>query len=251
MDVLLLGQNGLLGQDFVRYNNLKKKFQIKTINPSLRWPSEEFKAAVKSTDCKAIINGISSTAYDSEEAMQLTHYELPKWLAANTTTTLVSFSTDLLPAAEKGYQVPERFKYYASAKSACEMALRDMPNVLLIRTSIIGLAGVPSNLIYKLFYQQQSKKIFGHVNSIWSGVTSYQLYQTIDTLLKQNARGIINVATDAISMYDLIKEINDIMQFGKIVQPAVLDVFEDRSFVSDVPLPSIQTQLRQMKELLY
>lgn len=251
MRVLILGNSGLIGQDFFLYNRIHHEFELLKIGTEKRWPDEDFKAAIIDAKPDAIINAISSSDYDDSEKMNSVHYELPVWLAENMKCKLILFSSDVVGQLERGIQVDPKFSSYAEAKLKMEKQLASYPLVKIFRTSIVGLAKTPSNLLYKFFWNNPSNTINAFANAYWSGITTLQLFRVITTSLKEKwEHGIIKAGSDRISMFDFLYLVNSLFGFEKKINKQLLPEENDRSFASDIRLPELSVQLVEMRNLV-
>ena len=152
MKILLLGHNGLLGNDILLFNDLIKKYEILTINNEFRWPDNNFKEQITNIESDLILNCISTSKIDNT-SIESIFYELPFFLSTLKNKFIINFSSDILNSNTVN-------KYFLVKKKAEKI---NKPGFFLnIRTSFFGISNKNSNLLYK--YILNSSKISGFSN---------------------------------------------------------------------------------------
>ena len=248
MKIILLGQNGFLGQDLLTYNRYFLNLEIVSIPTENRWPEIGFKKFIYESNADIILNCISTNDFSNSVLTKSIHYELPIWISENFTGKLINFSSDVSFQLSKGNLIDSKYKYYAENKLEAELNLHKKSNTMTICTSIIGLSKKKSNLINRFFFENTEDIIYGYKNVFWSGMTTLQLYHEICNLsdFKSINNNSLILSSDCVSMYDLFKSINTIFNFGKIIAPSKKTILDNRCMPSSYPLPNMEKQLYEL-----
>lgn len=128
---------------------------------------------------------------------------------------LVHFSTDCVFSGRRGHYTEndesDALDLYGKSKFLGEV--RGSASSLTLRTSIIGreLAHFASLLEWFLGAAEKSRVVSGFTGSIYSGVTTNYLSRLVVSLLEshQDLNGLYQVASPAITKYDLLTLIRD------------------------------------------
>ena len=188
----------------------------------------------------AIINciGILNKACDKNpcNAILLNSY-LPHFLADVTKdmkTKVIHISTDCVFSGNKGeYTVNDNKdaqSMYGISKSLGE--LKDNKNVT-IRTSIIGPDLNENGIGLFNWFTHQKGEVNGFTNVYWTGLTTLECAEVIETVLKTNLSGLYNVVPNVkISKYDLLCLIKKYFNVDVKINP-VNEPYSDKSLVSN------------------
>ena len=100
---------------------------------------------------------------------------------------------------------------------------------------------------------QQSGKVQGFSDVIWTGVTSLELSKAIDYAISNNIDGIWNLTNEKpISKYDLLKKIIKEFELSDITVEKFLKYKSDKSLKSirniNYEVPSYNSMLKDLKE---
>lgn len=126
---------------------------------------------------------------------------------------IIQISTDCVFSGSRG-NYHEFDKYDVNDIYGMSKALGELINEsdLTIRTSIIGpeLNSQGEGLFQ--WFMNQKGMIKGFTKVFWSGVTTLELARAIDEAIKQDLRGLYNLASEKISKYQLLCLIQDVWQ---------------------------------------
>lgn len=147
---------------------------------------------------------------------------------------LIHISTDCVFSGNKGNYVvtdnPDPIDIYGSSKLAGEIV--DDHN-LTIRTSHVGRELTNFTSFFEWILNNRGKKVAGYSNAIYSGLTTFSLSVVINSLLTTSSRvsGLVHVASNPISKFQLITELNNRLGLG-------IDIEIDESVVLNRSLRS-------------
>ena len=147
---------------------------------------------------------------------------------------LIHISTDCVFSGTKGNYVvtdnPDPIDIYGSSKLAGEIV--DDHN-LTIRTSHVGRELTNFTSFFEWILNNRGKKVAGYSNAIYSGLTTFSLSVVINSLLTTSSRvsGLVHVASNPISKFQLITELNNRLGLG-------IDIEIDESVVLNRSLRS-------------
>ena len=118
---------------------------------------------------------------------------------------LIHFSTDCVFSGKRGQytesDMPDPIDHYGYTKAMGEISSQ---NALTLRTSIVGRE--KGNFFGLLeWFLKQKGEIQGYENAIFTGVTTTWLADTVAALLKQELRGLYNVAAFPVSKFHLLE----------------------------------------------
>jgi dTDP-4-dehydrorhamnose reductase len=242
MTILILGHNGLLGNDLFEYNKIFKKHNLIHLDNGLKWPDLEFKMGVEKIKCELIINCISIDNFEKLEQVNSIYYELPLYLSNLKNVFVINFTSDILNSNRKFKS--STFNYYYVKKKAEKLS---NPGFFLnVRTSFVGLSNRKSNLMYKYF--NGSDLILGYANLKWSGVTSLEIYKCIDSFIEiiKTNKPKINFSSDCVSNFELLSLINEIFGFKLKIQKVFFPYNDSRCSSSEIVCSNIKIQIEEL-----
>lgn len=262
--ILILGAKGMAGHMIALYLNDLKKYDLSLVAREKIESKEALTEAIdvetpeglrriinltKSEVYDTIINAVGLLIKDSNDspsrAMYLNGY-FPRVLGEavkGTNTRLIHLSTDCVFDG-KGYgnytedATPNETSPYGISKIAGEM--KDFPNVLTLRTSIIGPELKNGSGLFHWLLTQKEKFVTGYSRVLWNGVTTLELAKGIAHFIEYPVEGLVNFC----SKYDITKaELLNILghRFDKNVY-----VIEDSKVFSNKTLSSSRTDLNYL-----
>lgn len=125
---------------------------------------------------------------------------------------LLHFSTDCVFKGDRGGYVesdfPDATDLYGRTKALGEVS---GAHALTLRTSIIGRELRSHRSLVDWFLQQQGQTVSGYARAIYSGITTREIVQIIDLLLREHRglNGLYHLASSPISKFDLLGMIRD------------------------------------------
>ena len=165
---------------------------------------------------------------------------------------LIHISTDCVFSGNKGNYVvtdnPDPIDIYGSSKLAGEIV--DDHN-LTIRTSHVGRELTNFTSFFEWILNNRGKKVAGYSNAIYSGLTTFSLSVVINSLLTTSSRvsGLVHVASNPISKFQLITELNNRLGLGidiEIDESVVLN----RSLRSSVQITQLGIEIPSWDQML-
>ncbi|MBR9703235.1 SDR family oxidoreductase [Candidatus Woesearchaeota archaeon] len=209
---------------------------------------------------ETVINciGVIKSSNVSEENMQEINDDFPHLLAQECSQRgirLLQISTDCVFSGKKGKyseeDTPDPEDLYGRTKLNGEIY---MPPHLTIRTSIIGVElNHEKSLISWFLSNKIGSTIKGFTKAVWSGLTTRALAKILFTFAigeNKEVTGLIHVAGDSISKYDLL-------QLFKKYFVHEVNIVSDESFVCNrsliskkisLAIPSIEEMLKELVE---
>lgn len=261
--ILVLGASGMIGHkvfevlsgykvfdvygtvtSFRSFNKLlPNRFQTKIIDGIYANSIETVDNLLKSIKPDVVINCIGIT----KQSIQI--MDLPKSIRTNAlfphqlasickknNSRLITFTTDCVFDGFKGHykddDLPTCHDVYGMTKFLGE--IRDMENVLTLRTSIIGHE-IKSNLGLLDWFLSQKNKIKGYRKAIFSGFTTLEFSRLLAEKIIPNKDlwGLYQISVNPISKYDLLKLVSGV--YKKKIDIGIDDSVEiDRSLNSDL-----------------
>ncbi len=249
MKILILGSNGLLGNTITKYflqkediqtyatirdysklelfnNKYHKNFLI--INDILDF--EETKKTLKKIKPDILINCLGIT--NKENLLKPSQIEncisinslfphMLQRICLELGTRIIHFSSDCIFSGRKGFysenDIPDPPDIYGKSKLLGEL---NYENTLTIRKSVIGHELVSKKGLLEWFLAQKDF-VHGYKNVIFSGLTVLELARVIDNyvLPRRDLKGILNLAGESISKFDLLKIIADIYKKSAQIIP--------------------------------
>lgn len=250
--ILVLGIKGMAGHVIFKSLPLLGDYEVHGIARNVNESNNLFNLDVtnieelnKIIDLKfdAIINCIGILNKDAEDnphkAIWFNSYfpHLLEALTKNTTTKIISISTDCVFSGKKGGYNENDFKdgqgFYAQSKALGEI-VNDKD--LTIRTSIIGPELNEDGIGLFHWFMQQKKETNGYTQAFWSGITTVELAKVIAQAIQQNITGLIVVAGEKkIDKYSLL------MLFNKVFRNNSITINKNSSYKVDKSMHSIRT----------
>ena len=249
MKILILGSNGLLGNTITKYflqkediqtyasirdysklelfnNKYHKNFLI--INDVLDFG--ETKKTLKKIKPDILINCLGIT--NKENLLKPSQIEncisinslfphMLQRICSELGTRIIHFSSDCIFSGRKGFysenDIPDPPNIYGKSKLLGEL---NYENTLTIRKSVIGHELVSKKGLLEWFLAQKDF-VHGYKNVIFSGLTVLELARVIDNyvLPRRDLKGILNLAGESISKFDLLKIIADIYKKSAQIIP--------------------------------
>jgi len=255
MSVLILGAGGQLGHMLVRI--LKKDFEVfgttrcpqsadqplaKFIDEKMWIPDldvtnlTELQEVIAELRPEVVINCVGIVKQRHEMSVDPTSYwvnsvfphEVNRFVVESG-GRFIHFSTDCVFSGRDGNysesDTPDPIDDYGLSKLQGEVT---DSNALTIRTSHIGSELVTHQGLYDWVIRSRSKSINGFTNAVFSGFTTLALSNIVNQVITshQSLRGLFNVASEPISKYELICQLNVALNLG-------IDVIPDGSFHCD------------------
>ena len=122
---------------------------------------------------------------------------------------LIHLSSDCVFSGSKGFysenDIPDPPDIYGKSKLLGEL---NYENALTIRKSVIGHELGTKKGLLEWFLDQQNS-VHGYKNVVFSGITVLELARVIDAYIlpRRDLRGVLNLSGEAISKFDLLKNI--------------------------------------------
>lgn len=237
MRVLVLGGDGMLGHQVCR--RLGPRFELWATyrNDPARWltygnvPAERalggvdamaietVESALASVQPDAVINCIGIVKQRDEAKIAVPSIAVnslfPHQLADRCVSMgarLLHMSTDCVFSGRRGSytedDLPDPSDLYGRSKLLGEV---DRPGCLTIRTSIIGWEVMGSASLLEWFAAQRGQTIRGFRRAIYTGLSTISLVDTMAMVLEEfpELNGLFQVASDAITKYDLLTRLRD------------------------------------------
>ncbi len=248
--VLVLGSGGMVGHMVYKY--LEDKSNYEMYHSAMHPGGVEGAYIIDARDSKRVeaflgdikpdivINCIGilleASSRNIENAILINSY-LPNLLSRTGRSLdyrLIHISTDCVFSGSDGNYTEDSFRDgdtpYARTKILGEI-IND--HDLTIRTSIIGpeLKENGTGLLH--WFLNQTGDVNGFENVFWTGVTTLELAKAIDELIRQDIRGLYNLASEKkISKYDLLNLFKEIWNKKDIRIKRYLDYKSDKSLCS-------------------
>ncbi|MEM0135101.1 MAG: SDR family oxidoreductase [Thermoplasmatales archaeon] len=150
---------------------------------------------------------------------------------------LVHISTDYVFDGENGNysedDVPNPINYYGLSKLVGDIYANSYENSLVVRTS--GVYGYASNFPKFVYSTLKAKNTVNAISGFYSPIHARNLALAIKELFDRNYRGIINVAGERISRYDLAVHIAD---FFGLPKDHIKEAGEIKSMIAKRPFDS-------------
>jgi len=144
---------------------------------------------------------------------------------------LIHISTDCVFSGSRGQYSEDDLldaqDLYGRSKALGEI---DRANCLTLRTSIIGRELRGQHGLLEWLFSQRGKSVQGYTHAVFSGLTTYALSRLIALLILRESRldGLFNVASTAISKYDLLNLASNAYNLAVRIKPSP-DPVLDRS----------------------
>lgn len=165
-------------------------------------------------------------------------------------------TTDCVFSGKKGKYNEKDFidadDLYGLSKAAGDTSL-----CMTLRTSIIGEENENNRSLLEWAIKQKGKEVKGFVNHKWNGVTTLQLCEVIENILKKNEyqTGVFHIySPEIVTKYALLKMIDEVYELNLRVKKVTAPKKIDRSLSSIYALSSnsvkddLKNQIRKMKD---
>lgn len=222
MKVLILGSTGMLGHvvsyyltstnKYIVYNLSRKPFNQKNSIVCDVRDKKELETKIKNLKPQVVVNCIGLLIDETKKNFSDAKYinsHLPRnmlSLSRKEDFKLIHISTDCVFSGKRGgyneYSDKDAKDQYGITKSKGEF---DVKLHLTLRTSIIGPDLKKRGAGLFQWILNQSGRVNGYSNVIWSGVTTLELSKAIDFAISNSIDGIWNLTNaEAISKYELL-----------------------------------------------
>ena len=222
---------------------------------------------------------INASAYTNVDACEL---EKEKAFAVNSlgvmniallcreySSKLIHFSTDYVFSGNKGQysedSVPDPVNYYGFSKSIGDAYALSLPSSLVIRTS--GVYGYGKNFPRFVYDNLNEGKTINVIEGYYSPITSKLLALSVKYLIEhyKNISGILNIAGEKVSRFDLASTIATTFNFNsdlimktqtlpnmKALRPydSSLSLSKSKNII-DFDFYSIDANMRSFREILW
>lgn len=168
---------------------------------------------------------------------------------------LIHMSTDCVFSGKRGWytedDISDAEDLYGRTKFLGEV---DYPNCLTIRTSIIGRELETAHGLVEWFLSQQGMTVPGYKQAIFSGLTTNALAGIIGAIVSEypGLHGVMQVASEPISKYDLLVLIKKIYHLDITIRPDTA-VVNNRSLnpakfrkETNIKIPSWEYMIEEM-----
>jgi dTDP-4-dehydrorhamnose reductase len=267
--VLVLGSTGLIGHQVYKYLYDKGFYEMYNISYRTKLTSDSIIQNVR--DEAKLIERITKIAPDyiincvgvliegsnknHENAIFLNSY-LPhrlSRLADQIFSKLIHISTDCIFSGRKGCayietDIPDGEGVYARTKALGEF---NNNHHLILRTSVVGpeLKEDGEELFH--WFMGQSGKISGFTQTIWSGVSSFELAKAVNWSIRNNVTGLYHVTNNlSISKYEILelfkKHTNKDIQIEAVDGNNLNKSFKDTRMLIDYEIPSYDQMILEM-----
>jgi dTDP-4-dehydrorhamnose reductase len=248
MNVLLLGNNGMLGHAVEKILRSNTSLKIKTTSRNGVGSDYAFNAATEApgkildtflpdyiVNCIGIIKPRinDENAVQREEAVRV-NSSFPFLLnniAAN--SRIIQIATDCVYSGKLG-NYDERSEHDALDVYGKTKSLGEVPSdqMMHIRASIIGPEQGRSTSLLEWFLNQPSgSKLNGYGNHLWNGVTTFQFGEIVDGIISKNRfrAGVQHlVPSDIVSKYNLLRIFQNTynrldLEISEVHPPQIID----------------------------
>lgn len=269
MNVLVLGGSGMAGHVITLHlreqghnvntlSNHKKFDKDTTLLDVTDTKKLEFFLNEKTYD--VVVNCIALLVKESEAnkilAAQL-NAVLPLFLENHYVggkTKVVHISTDSVFSGDKSSYVEDDLRdgqsFYGRSKALGEL---DNDKDITFRLSIVGPSLTADGTGLFHWFSQQKGKVNGFTNALWTGITTIELAQAIQSAIEQNATGLYHlVPLDSISKFDLLQLFRNVFGLTDIdlkptKGPGINTVLISARSDFDYQIPSYETMVQNMK----
>jgi dTDP-4-dehydrorhamnose reductase len=260
MRVLLLGKNGMLGNEILKtlskdkYEILafsRKDFDVEHVCNNKDY-FHEFVASVGNVDF--VINAIGITIPNSLKNPAMTYFinsTFPHILASQYGIKLIHITTDCVYSGTDGFPYNELSEHSPKDTYGLSKSLGESQDCITIRTSIIGTGGDRTGLLD--WFLQQKGFVKGYTDHFWNGITTHQFALVCDKIMTSNIprRGIYHVFSNTVSKYDMLNTFRNkfkvdcdlIPLSGNPVNRTLSTIYEFNSLLNN---PSFEQMLDEM-----
>jgi dTDP-4-dehydrorhamnose reductase len=260
-ELVVLGHQGMLGQMVMHYFG-EKGYSIKTIGARFDEKGREaFLEELKSYPEALIINCIGKIKQKTEDSNLLlwSNALLPLALKASLlpTQTLIQPSTDCVFDGKKGeaYEsgdTADAVDAYGWSKYLGEEAVKDRPNTIIFRVSIIGpdTNTEGKGLLAWFLSNPSSAKLKGFTNHLWNGITTLEWCKQLEKLLDEmdpTKSYFYQLGTEEYySKYEMLKLFASIYEKDYTILPYETREAVDRRLVPQIKCSPLTTQLKEL-----
>ena len=238
MKVLILGHRGMLGNAVYKYLTAQEDIKVYKIN-NLRWPSDDFKIAVRNKEYDFIVNCIGSIPQRKNNFS--INVELPRWLDRNVGCNIIHPGTDCeVDIDEYGLSKKEAFDYIVDHGN----------NTKIIKTSIIGHEIKSKSSLLEWFLGSENK-VRGFNNHFWNGNTTLEWSKFCYKLIKnwEGYKKVTILESEKVSKYDLLCNISEVYNKKiKILSYSHEKRVDNKCLQGDIKLKHIKEQLKDLKD---
>jgi dTDP-4-dehydrorhamnose reductase len=253
--ILILGHNGMLGNAVYRYFSSLNEYEVLTI--SARYGDSHFEQEIRALNPDYIINciGIIPQRKQEETLYEEINVNLPTFLETLGIKTIhpstdCEFIGNITPREvySKQYVRDAEDVYGKSKARISEQIENNFHYTKIIRTSIIGHE-LKNHVALLDWFLRSEGEVFGFVNKYWNGVTTLEWAKLSRALVDNwDAYPVLNqYATECLSKYELLCLAKDVYQKDIIVTKKEHPLTENKCLSSDIQLPSIGDQLKELK----
>ena len=273
LKVLVLGSYGLIGHQVYNYLESTKKFSLfdisyknKLNNTTILCDIKDevsFNIITKNISPDIIINCIGILITESnknpENAIFVNSF-IPhrlRRLSDSLNCKLIHMSTDCVFSGKKGTPYVENdlkdgIDLYAKSKGLGEIIDN---HHLTIRTSVVGpeIKNGGEELFH--WFMNQNDKIYGYLNSIWSGVSSLELAKAVNWAINNKITGLYHITNnDSINKNQLLnlfkkyskKNIKIIPYDSKKINKSFVDTRKEINYT----IPSYDIMIKELLDYI-
>jgi len=261
MRILVLGHKGMLGNAVYRYIDEHTDHSALFINK--RYPDTDFTDAISSTNPDVIINCIGAIPQKkpSVSAYQLFNIELPIFLEKlgiliiHPSTDCEFEGTTSINHLYSKADTRDATDIYGESKAIISSRIeKEFKDTKIIRTSIIGHE-LSSNLSLLDWFLSQEGTVRGYSNHYWNGITTLEWAKQSLSLLelpKDKIPPLTQLASpECLSKHDILMMVHDIYQKKISVVSFEMEKTVNKCLSSDKPLPSLNIQLKELREFYH
>ena len=236
---------------------------------------ERLKEIFQSEKPEIVINASAFTNVDASESEKERAFAVNSLgvmniasLCREYSSKFIHFSTDYVFSGNKGHysedSVPDPINYYGFSKSIGDAYALSLPSSLVIRTS--GVYGYGKNFPRFVYDSLNAGKTVNVIEGYYSPITSELLARSVKYLIEhdKNISGILNIAGERISRFDLAKTIATTFNFDsdlivkvqklpnmKALRPydSSLDISKAKRII-DFDFYSIDANIRSFRKIL-
>jgi len=269
--LIILGENGMLGNYIKKYFQKKSSMEITCVNRQMfdvfTDPFENLETILEPylSNRTVVFNAIG--AIPQAQSNSTEHYvkineEFPhklSLLCKLSGAKMIHPSTDCVYSGSKGNYIEtdlhDETNVYGTSKSAGEPI-----NCTVIRTSIIGEEVRNKRSLVEWVKGNARGEINGYVNHYWNGITCLQYAKIVEYMIVNNIfwEGIRHIySPTTVSKCELVNMINDTYELCIKINKFETDVIVDKSLNSIYDenklfnIPELFNQITEMREFSY
>jgi dTDP-4-dehydrorhamnose reductase len=228
--ILLFGAGGQFGREFLNlYENIIPVFHSNNsegLNADLN-DFDSIKRIINEYKPDIIVNGAAFNNVDLSEKEHGMAYNINSLAvktmaqeASRIKAKLVHISTDyIFDGVDGNYNeksIPNPINFYGLSKLIGENFAAAYETPIIVRTS--GVFGYSNNYPLFVYNNLKDNKKVNAINGFYSPIHAYNLARAIKQLIDLNYNGIINLAGERISRYDLAIKIAETFNFDKNIE---------------------------------